>query len=64
MSFEPPSGTCRVGGVGVDVCGSGNGEITIPLASGQIIRRILHAIYTLDLSARYAQRIGRLLSAS
>jgi hypothetical protein len=31
VSFDPPSGTSRVGGVGVDVLGSGNVEINIPL---------------------------------
>ena len=29
-----------------------------------LIHRIVHALYTLDLSSRYAQRIGRLLSVS
>jgi hypothetical protein len=64
VSFDPPSGTSRVGGVGVDVLRSGNVEISIPLVSGQTIRRTFHALYTPDLSARSAQRIGRLLSVS
>jgi hypothetical protein len=62
--FDPPSGTSRVGGVSVDVLGSGNVEIAIPLVSGQIRRRKVHALYTHDLSARFAQRIGRPLSVS
>jgi hypothetical protein len=64
VSFDPPSDTSRVGGVGVDVLGSGNVEIAIPIVYGQIICRTVHALYTLDLSARCAQRIGRLLSVS
>jgi hypothetical protein len=34
MSFDPPSDTSRVGGVGVDVRGSGKVAIFIPLVSG------------------------------
>jgi hypothetical protein len=62
VSFDPLAGTSGVGGVGVDVCGSGNVETAIPLVYGQIIRRTFPALYTLNLSARFAQRIGRLLS--
>jgi hypothetical protein len=65
VSFKPPSGTYRVGSVGVALRGSGNVQITIPLVFGQTVRRIVHAMYTLDLSARFAtQRIGRLLILS
>jgi hypothetical protein len=62
VSFDPPSGTSRVGGVGVDVRGSGNVEIAIPVVSGQIIEHCnIHALCTPDLSARFAQRIARLV---
>jgi hypothetical protein len=60
VSLDPPSGTSRVGGMGVDVCGSCNVEIAIPLVSGQIIRRTFHALYTPYMSARCALRIGHL----
>jgi hypothetical protein len=64
VTFDPPSVPSLVGGVGVDVRGSGAIRITIPLASGQSIHRTLHALYTPYLSSRYAQRIGRLLGVS
>jgi hypothetical protein len=64
VSFDPPSDNSHVGGVGVDVLGSGNVEINIQLVSGQVIRRTVHALYTLDMSARSAQHIGHLLSVS
>jgi hypothetical protein len=64
VTFTPPSAPPRVGGVGVDVKGSGSMRISIRLAFGQIIHRAIHALCTLDLSSRSAQRIGRLLSAS
>jgi hypothetical protein len=53
-----------VGGVGVDVKGSGSVRISVRLASSQLIHRTVYALYTPDLSSRSAQRIGRLLSAS
>jgi hypothetical protein len=57
-----PSAPSRVGGVGVDVKGSGLVRISVWLASGRLIHRTIYALYTLDLSSRSAQRIGRLLS--
>jgi hypothetical protein len=51
-----------VGGIGVDVKGSGSVRIFVRLASGQIIHRTVHAMYTPDLSSRCAYRIGRLLT--
>jgi hypothetical protein len=63
-TFTPPSAPSRVGGLGVDVKGSGSVRISIRLASGKIIHRAIHALYTPDLSSRSAQRIGRLLSVS
>jgi hypothetical protein len=53
-----------VGGVGVDVKGSGSVRISVRLASGQTIHRTVHALYTPDLSCRSAQRIRGLLSIS
>jgi hypothetical protein len=61
---HPPSAPSRVGGVGVDVKGSGSVRISVKLASDRLIHRTIHALYTLDLSFRSAQRIGRLLSVS
>jgi hypothetical protein len=63
-TFAPPSAPSRVGGVGVDVKGSGLVRISVRLASGQLIHRTVHALYTPDMSSRSAQRIGRLLSVS
>jgi hypothetical protein len=63
-TFIPPSAPSRVGGVGVDVKGSGSVRISVRLACGQIIHRTVHALYTHDLSSRSAQRIGRLLSVN
>jgi hypothetical protein len=60
VSFEPPLGSSCVGGVGVDVPGRGTLKIAILLVYGRIIRRTIHALYTLDLSTRFAKRIGRL----
>jgi hypothetical protein len=62
VSFDPPSGTSHVGGVGVDVRGRGKIAIAIPFIYGQIIHRSFHALHTLYLSARCEQRIGRLRS--
>jgi hypothetical protein len=62
VKFTPPSAPSRVGGVGVDVEGSGSVRISVRLAYGQLIHRIVYALYTPDLSSRSAQRIGRLLS--
>jgi hypothetical protein len=42
----PPSAPSRVGGVGVDVKGSSSVRISVRLASGQIIHRTVHALYT------------------
>jgi hypothetical protein len=64
VTFDPPSTPSRVGGVGVDVKGSGTLRASILLASGQIIHCADHALYTYDLSSRSTQRIGRLLSVS
>jgi hypothetical protein len=63
VTFDPLSESPRVGGVRVDVKGSGTVQILIPLVSGYI-RRTIHALYTTDMSSRYAQRIGRLLDAN
>jgi hypothetical protein len=49
VTFDPPSTPSRVGGVGVDVNGSGTVRISILLASSQTIHRIVHALYTRDL---------------
>jgi hypothetical protein len=51
-----------VGGVGVDVKGSGSVRVSVRLASRQLIHRTVHALYTPDISSRSAHRIGRLLS--
>jgi hypothetical protein len=64
VTFDSPYTPSRVGGVGIDVNGSGTICLSIMLASSQIIHRTFHALYTLDLSSRSAQRIGRLLSVS
>jgi hypothetical protein len=53
-----------VGGVGVDVKGRGSVRISVRLASAQLIHRMIHTLYTPDMSSRSAQRIGRLLSVS
>jgi hypothetical protein len=63
-TFTPPSTRSRVGGVGVDVKGSGFVRMSIRLASRQAIHRTIHALYTPDLSSRSTQRIERLLSVS
>jgi hypothetical protein len=57
-----PSDPSRVGGVGVDIKGSGSVRISVTLASGQLIHRAIHALYTSDMSSRFAQRIDKLLS--
>jgi hypothetical protein len=64
VTFTPPSAPSRMGGVGVDVQGSGLVRISFWLASGQTIHRTIHAMHTPDLSLRSAQRIGILLSIS
>jgi hypothetical protein len=56
--FTPPSAPSRVGGVGVDVKGSGSVRNSVRLACGQLIHRTIHAMYTFDMSSRPAQRIG------
>jgi hypothetical protein len=56
LTFDPPSASSRVGGVSVDVQGSGTIEILIPLVSGHIIDRTIYALYTLDHTSRFAQR--------
>jgi hypothetical protein len=63
-TFTPSSTRSRVGGVGVDVKGSGSVRMSIRLACGHVIQRTIHALYTPDLSSRSTQRIGRLLSVS
>jgi hypothetical protein len=62
VTFFPPSAPSRVGGVGVDVKGSGSVHISIRLASCPTIHRTIHVLYTPDLPSRSAQHIGRLLS--
>jgi hypothetical protein len=64
VTFESPSGSTRIGGVGVDVKGGGTVRFAVPLVSGQIIHQTIHALFTPDLSSRSAQRIGRLLNVS
>jgi hypothetical protein len=54
VTFDPSSTPSRVGGVGVDVKGSGTVRLSILLASCQIIHRTYHALCTYDLSSRYA----------
>jgi hypothetical protein len=61
---HPPSPPSRVGGVGVNVKGSGLVRISIRLAFGQLTHRTVHALYTPDMSSRSTKRIGRLLSVS
>jgi hypothetical protein len=48
----------------VDVKGSGSVRMSIRLASGQVIHRTIHALYTPDLSSRSTQRICILLSVT
>jgi hypothetical protein len=62
VAFDPPSTPSRVGGVGVDVKGTGTLHLSILLALGKIIHRTIHALYTPYLSSRSTQHIGRLLS--
>jgi hypothetical protein len=64
VTFSPPSVPSRVGGVGVDVKGSGTIRITIPLALGQSIHRTNHALYTPGMTSCSTQHIGRLLNVS
>jgi hypothetical protein len=64
VSFDPPSVTSRVGGVGVDVKCSSTIQIIISVVYNQSIRHTVYALYTLDLLSRSSQRIGRLLSVS
>jgi hypothetical protein len=64
VEFTPPSAPSRVGGVGVDVKGSGSVRISVRLASGKLFHRTVYALDTPDLSSRSAQRIGRLLCVS
>jgi hypothetical protein len=63
-TFTPPSTRSRVGGVGVDVRGSGSVRMSIRLVYGHVIHNTIHALYTPDLSSRSTQRIGRLLSVN
>jgi hypothetical protein len=60
VTFDPPSVTSCVGGVGVDDHGSDTVKLAIPVVYGQIIRCIIYALYTHAMSSRTAQRIGRL----
>jgi hypothetical protein len=53
-----------VSGVGVDVKGNDYVRVSVRLASGKLIHRTIHAMYTPDMSSRSAQRIGRVLSVS
>jgi hypothetical protein len=53
-TFAPPSAPFRVGEVGVDIKGNGSVRISIRLASVQAIHCMIHALYTPDLSSRYA----------
>jgi hypothetical protein len=62
--FHSSSRRSTVGGVGVTVQGSRTVRIPICLISGRTVFRRVHALYTPDLSSRYAQRISRLLSVS
>jgi hypothetical protein len=54
VTFERPSGSSRVGGVGFDIVGSGTVQIVILLALRQIIRRTQYALYTPNLPSRWA----------
>jgi hypothetical protein len=62
--FHSSARRSTVGGVGVTVQGRGTVRIPICLISGRTVFRHVHALYTLDLSSRSAQRISRLLSVS
>jgi hypothetical protein len=62
VTSPPPSAPSRVGGVGVDVKGSGSVRIAVRLAYGLLIHRTINAIHTPCMSSRSTQRIGRLLS--
>jgi hypothetical protein len=64
VKFNPPTVPSRVGGVSVDVNGSGTVQITVPLAYGLSIYRTIRALYTPDMQTRSAQRIGRLLNVN
>jgi hypothetical protein len=64
VMFAPPSAPSRVGGVGVDVKDSGTIRLFSMLSLGQAIHRTIHALYILDLSSRFALRMGRPLSVS
>jgi hypothetical protein len=64
VSFNPPSGTSRVGGVGVDIRGSNKVKIAIPIVYGMFTYRIVHALYTPSLSSRSVQHIGRKLNVN
>jgi hypothetical protein len=64
VTFDSPSTPSRVGGVGVDVKGTGTVRLSILLASGELIHRTVQALYTPYLSYRSTQRIGRLLIVS
>jgi hypothetical protein len=64
VTFDTPSTPSRVGGVGVDVKGSGTARISIVLASVHSIYHTIHALYTSSMSSRAAQRIGRLLGVT
>jgi hypothetical protein len=54
VTFDPPSTPSRIGGVGVDIKGSCTLRLSILLASGHIIHRTIHTLYTHDLSSRFA----------
>jgi hypothetical protein len=62
VTFDQPDTPSRVGGVVVDVKGSGTVRLSIMLASSHIIHRIVHALYTPCLYSCSAKCIGRVLS--
>jgi hypothetical protein len=64
VTFDPPSVTSHNGSVGADVKGCGKVHIITLLVSCLSIRRIVHAMYTLDMSSRSAHRIVCRLSVS
>jgi hypothetical protein len=65
VTFAPPCAHSRVGGVALDIKGSGSVRLSIRLAYGRAIYRTIHALYTPDLSPRSAKKHnGRLLNVS
>jgi hypothetical protein len=49
VTFEPPSGTSRIGGVGIDVKNSDTIRLAIPFVFGHVIHRTIPALFTPDL---------------